>query len=143
MQGSCLCSAVKFSLAYSPITYYRCHCSLCRRQTGTESNYATLVHNSDFSWVTGEASIHSWSKASGYRNDFCRHCGSTVPNPLAAVPYIWVPLGLLQGLNTYRCVAEFCLTASALPSEELYTHRSQHPVESLQRLLELLNLVGK
>ncbi|MBT0728760.1 GFA family protein [Rosenbergiella nectarea] len=141
MQGSCLCASVKFTLSYNPTTFYRCHCSLCRRQTGTESNYATLVHTQHFNWSEGEASIHSWRKESGYRNDFCQHCGSTVPNPLAQVPYFWVPLGLLEGVKYYRCVADFCLQRSASPSYSSGIQSYNEPVQSLEQLLRLLQLV--
>ncbi|WP_241623493.1 GFA family protein [Rosenbergiella epipactidis] len=140
MQGTCLCASVKFTLSYSPTTFYRCHCSLCRRQTGTESNYATLVHHQDFTWSAGEASIHSWKKASGYRNDFCQHCGSTVPNPLAQVPYFWVPLGLLEGIERYQCVADFCLQSSVSPSCPPAIDSYSTPVQSLEQLLKVLQL---
>ncbi|SEQ10564.1 Glutathione-dependent formaldehyde-activating enzyme [Rosenbergiella nectarea] len=141
MQGSCLCASVKFTLPYSPTTFDRCHCSLCRRQTGTESNYATLVHSLHFNWSEGEASIHSWRKESGYRNDFCQHCGSTVPNLLAQVPYFWVPLGLVEGVEHYRCVADFCLQRSASPSCSSEIQSYHEPVQSLEQLLSLLQLV--
>lgn len=46
--GQCLCSAVRFSLSVKPRFFYRCHCSLCRRQTGVGHNLATLVGVHDF-----------------------------------------------------------------------------------------------
>lgn len=141
MQGSCLCGSIKFTLSNNPTLFYRCHCSLCRRQTGTESNYATLVNNADFEWSAGEASIHSWRKETGYRNDFCQQCGSTVPNPLSKIPYYWVPLGLLDGLDYYRCVADFCLQGSPLLSSPSETLSYKEPVQSLEQLLSVLQLI--
>lgn len=39
LTGQCLCGAVVFSLSAEPLYFYRCHCSLCRRQTGTGYNW--------------------------------------------------------------------------------------------------------
>ena len=41
--GHCLCTSVGFSLKVQPRFFYRCHCSLCRLQTGVGHNLATLV----------------------------------------------------------------------------------------------------
>ncbi|KCZ27565.1 glutathione-dependent formaldehyde-activating enzyme family domain protein, partial [Acinetobacter baumannii 25977_9] len=38
--GSCLCNQVKFSITREIKTVYYCHCSLCRKQTGTGANAA-------------------------------------------------------------------------------------------------------
>lgn len=110
LTGQCLCTAVTFALTTEPRYFYRCHCSLCRRQTGTGYNCATIVTESSFQWVTGQAEISTWRKPSGYRNDFCKQCGSTVPNTLRGSPYVWVPLGLLdQQTSSMTCIGDYCL----------------------------------
>lgn len=118
--GQCLCGTVRFSLAVEPRLFYRCHCSLCRKQTGVGHNLATLVKSGDFQWDAGQGAISSWRKPSGYRNDFCSQCGSTVPNPLRDTPYFWIPLGLLDVELSMACVGDFC-TDDAMPWDE---HRS-------------------
>ncbi|MGO2770693.1 GFA family protein [Pseudomonas taetrolens] len=87
MNGSCLCGTIEFELTHKPAVFYRCHCSLCRKQSGVGYNLATLVKDSEFRWIKGENCIASWSKPTGYRTDFCNVCGSTVPNSLRDVPY--------------------------------------------------------
>ncbi|WP_261776075.1 GFA family protein, partial [Enterobacter sichuanensis] len=79
MNGSCLCGTIEFELTHKPAVFYRCHCSLCRKQSGVGYNLATLVKDSEFRWIKGENCIASWSKPTGYRTDFCNVCGSTVP----------------------------------------------------------------
>lgn len=49
MKGACLCETVAFEISVTPTRYYRCHCSLCRKQSGTGYNLATIVKESDFS----------------------------------------------------------------------------------------------
>lgn len=94
MRGQCLCGAVAFEVDASSLKLYRCHCSLCRRQSGTASSLATIVPNSQFQWLAGQDKITSWKMESGFRSDFCSACGSPVPNPLRTTNKTWVPAGL-------------------------------------------------
>lgn len=132
--GHCLCTSVSFSLKVRPRFFYRCHCSLCRLQTGVGHNLATLVRAEDFQWDQGRELIRSWQKPSGYRNDFCGQCGSTVPNPLRESPYVWIPLGLLDTPLEMSCIGDFC-SADAMPWDE---HRSAHSFDAATPSLEFL-----
>ncbi len=38
MHGQCLCGAVKFEILGPLPKLYQCHCSLCRKQSGSASN---------------------------------------------------------------------------------------------------------
>lgn len=60
--GSCLCNQVKFSITREIKTVYYCHCSLCRKQTGTGANAATLVKESQFNWLFGSEHISTYKK---------------------------------------------------------------------------------
>ncbi|MBZ1873323.1 GFA family protein, partial [Klebsiella pneumoniae] len=57
MNGSCLCGTIEFELTHKPAVFYRCHCSLCRKQSGVGYNLATLVKDSEFRWIKGENCI--------------------------------------------------------------------------------------
>lgn len=96
MQGECLCGNVKFEIKEEIRNFYQCHCSLCRKVTGSSSNTATFVNASSFRWISGESDIRSYKKPSGYRSDFCSVCGSLVPNSLRDSGMMWVPAGLLN-----------------------------------------------
>ncbi|MBW4980315.1 GFA family protein [Marinobacter adhaerens] len=96
MNGECLCGEVKFEIkGYLP-NLYQCHCSLCRKVTGSSANAATLVTQKDFRWLSGQDKISSFQKPTGYRSDFCSVCGSPVPNQLRGMELVWVPAGLLE-----------------------------------------------
>jgi hypothetical protein len=58
--GSCLCGHVQFEIAVEAPKLYQCHCSLCRKQSGTSSNAATFVDKNLFSWLQGQAGITSF-----------------------------------------------------------------------------------
>lgn len=138
--GHCLCGAVRFSIAVEPRFFYRCHCSLCRRQTGVGHNLATLVRARDFQWTAGQAAITRWQKPSGYRNDFCAHCGSTVPNVLRESPYFWIPLGLLEGERSMACIGDFC-TDDCMPWDEPHSDKRYGGApDSLEFLLQVLQV---
>ncbi|MDX1560806.1 MAG: GFA family protein [Marinobacter sp.] len=96
MKGECLCGGVKFRIKGSIPNLYQCHCSLCRKVTGSSANAATFVKQEDFRWLSGQEKISSFQKPTGYRSDFCSVCGSPVPNQLRGMELVWVPAGLME-----------------------------------------------
>ncbi|MCW8876200.1 MAG: GFA family protein [Kangiellaceae bacterium] len=96
MKGACLCGNVEFEIQKDSLKLYQCHCKLCRIQSGTFSNWATIIPNEKFQFLKGEKHIKSWVKDTGFRADFCRDCGASVPNPLRNSPYYWIPAGTLD-----------------------------------------------
>ena len=96
MQGECLCGEVKFEIEGNIPNLYQCHCSLCRKATGSSANAATFVRQESFRWLFGADTISSFQKPTGYRSDFCSVCGSPVPNQLQGMELVWVPAGLLE-----------------------------------------------
>jgi hypothetical protein len=105
MRGHCLCGKVDFEIDGSRFKLYQCHCSLCRRQSGSSSTAAAIVPAEKFRWLSGTEFISSWNKDTGFRSDFCSLCGSPVPNPLRGLPYVWVPAGLLENGGELEIVA--------------------------------------
>lgn len=105
MNGSCLCGAVAFEITREDPKLYQCHCTLCRKQSGTCSNAATIVKAAEFRFLRGEAEVTSWLKDSGFRSDFCSRCGSPVPNPLRDLDFVWIPAGLLEGAEALAVVS--------------------------------------
>lgn len=113
MIGKCLCGSIEFSLAQETIKLYQCHCSLCRKQSGTYSNAATIVPKSTFKFEKGKEFIRSWKKQSGFRSDFCQCCGSPVPNPLRDSDYYWIPAGLLENEGALEVVSHIYMADKA------------------------------
>lgn len=97
MIGSCLCGEVQFKVTGNLPNFYQCHCSLCRKLSGSASDTATFLNAKQFTWLAGTEFIKSFSTNSGYRSDFCSRCGSTVPHLMTNQIQYWVPAGLLNG----------------------------------------------
>ena len=97
MQGKCLCGGVSFSLSGELPNLYQCHCSLCRKVTGSSANAAFRVDRDQFSWNSGEDLIQEYQSETGFKSHFCSRCGSPLPNLTALDSAWWVPVGLLEG----------------------------------------------
>ncbi len=94
--GECNCGAIRFEIN-SPLSgVYVCHCSLCRRHTGTNGNAVLLVAKDALRWLSGAADIVTWKKPDhDWRIGFCKTCGSQVPGENDS-DTLFVPAGLLN-----------------------------------------------
>lgn len=127
--GSCLCGVVQFQVRSVIDTIYHCHCGLCRKQTGSGFNAASLVEQSHFSWLQGDQQIRQYQKASGFRSAFCRVCGSCVPNQVNQTSWMWISLGLLDSEITPIQRLNFCVNSKAawVESPSADKHYSELP----------------
>ncbi|MEZ8349440.1 GFA family protein [Vibrio splendidus] len=96
MKGNCLCGEVSFELSGTLPPIYQCHCSLCRKVSGSSSNSALIVKSDSFKWLSGTNSIGRYASSSGFKSEFCQCCGSPVPNISASKDTYWVPAGLMS-----------------------------------------------
>lgn len=137
--GSCLCGQIRFAVSAPLPSLYQCHCSYCRRQSGAGGNAATLVPQMQFQWLSGESAIQCWSDESGFRSDFCGHCGSPVPNEISAGGYWWIPVGLLDETGDARVVADLFVGSRAHWDEAYSNAQFDQMPDSVDALVALLN----
>jgi hypothetical protein len=73
--GSCLCAAVRFTVAGPPTTVCLCHCTMCRRGVGAPAvPWATFRREG----LAVEGTV-SWYRSSELaRRGFCGACGSSL-----------------------------------------------------------------
>ncbi len=96
VRGECNCGAIRFEVSTEPAGVYVCHCSICRRHTGTNGNAVLVVDRTDFRWVSGESQISTWKKPGhDWQAWFCRDCGSQVPGDNSEST-MFIPAGLLN-----------------------------------------------
>lgn len=96
MNGKCLCGNVEFSISGDLPQLYQCHCSLCRKLSGSSSDTATFLDKEQFAWIKGQSMINCYRTETGYRSDFCSKCGSNVPHLMDNGRQYWIPAGLLD-----------------------------------------------
>ena len=96
IRGSCLCSAVEFRIEgnYSDIGH--CHCSKCRKVSGTGSNAVFLTRSENLVWEAGQDLVETYATQTGWKSVFCRRCGSPLPMLGAGGKLYWVPAGALD-----------------------------------------------
>ena len=78
-KGSCLCGTVRFELDGPPDLMNLCHCSMCRKVTG--SAYGVFAHASTtrFAWLSGQDAVRAFESSEHGRRAFCSRCGANVP----------------------------------------------------------------
>lgn len=113
MNGKCLCGSVQFRVRELLPHFYQCHCSLCRKISGSASDTATFLNKEHFTWVKGEDVIRSYKTETGYRHDFCSQCGSTVPHLMESGTQYWVPAGLLDDAGDSQVAAHLFVGSRA------------------------------
>ena len=79
-RGECNCGAVQFAIDGDLPGVFVCHCSICRKATGSNGIAVVVVPNDQFQWVQGQQHIAMWKKpGTDWQTWFCRICGSPVP----------------------------------------------------------------
>jgi hypothetical protein len=77
--GSCLCGGVRYEVLGTPETASHCHCSRCRKQTGTFGTTSLRVRSESIRLLAGEGLLGTWQPApdAGIKV-FCTRCGSSL-----------------------------------------------------------------
>ena len=101
VRGSCLCGGVQFEIAETGGPFELCHCSRCRKATGSAFAASLHVMREHFNLVQGRTLIRTYEaplreRPPAYRTCFCTHCGAPVPDALSTTPILEVPAGSLD-----------------------------------------------
>src|SRR5688572_10937375 len=101
IRGGCLCGSVRFEIKRAVGPFELCHCSRCRKTTGSAFAAGLGVEVADFRLLSGaelvrtcEAPVREHPPA--YRVAFCSRCGSPVPDPRPGTSWFEIPAGLLD-----------------------------------------------
>ena len=125
-RGACNCGEIAFELDLTPTDIYICHCSICRRATGSNGVAVIVVDNQQFRWTRGEQEIHTWKKPDAdWQTWFCRHCGSPVPGHNDD-QRMFVPVGLITEGGDELKVKHHIWTASKAGWDEICDQGKLH-----------------
>lgn len=129
IKGSCLCGNVRYEIHGSPQAMYYCHCSMCRKATGSAFATNMLVSENDFVFKSGHAAIKAFQSSPSEHRYFCPDCGSPIYSRAEARKgLISVRCGTLDDDPSTR-PAEHIFTASKAPWFEICDQLPQYPDE--------------
>ena len=98
-KGSCLCGKVHYEINGSLGVFQYCHCSRCRKFTGSAHAANIIVAPDQFNWLAGEELLGRFEvpEARHFATSFCKHCGSSLPWLATSGKAVVIPAGTLDG----------------------------------------------
>ncbi|MDX1376789.1 MAG: GFA family protein [Burkholderiales bacterium] len=129
LTGSCLCGAVRYTVSGEAQRFFHCHCSRCRKSTGS-AHASNLFVKGSLKWDSGEELVRRFKlpQAERFTNAFCSTCGARLPRFIEAQGMVFIPAGSLdeepalkpQGRIFQGSRAGWSCDATALPGFEEY-----------------------
>ncbi|PSJ43326.1 aldehyde-activating protein [Sphingomonas deserti] len=101
LHGACLCEAVEYVVQDAFEYALNCHCSQCRRATGSAFKPLAGIARGELSFVRGEAATMTYGDADAH-DVHCRTCGSLLFSVVREGAYAHVPLGGLKDEPTLK-----------------------------------------
>ena len=72
-----MCGGVRFEVTEEPLAFTYCHCTRCRRRTGTAASAQARVAPESVRFLRGEELVKGWQPPDdGWEKCFCASCGS-------------------------------------------------------------------
>ena len=76
--GGCLCGSIRYEVHGALGRSVFCHCSRCRKASGSVAAFNAPVAAKDFSVVSGAELLKSYNADTGVERMFCANCGSQI-----------------------------------------------------------------
>ena len=87
-KGSCLCGHIEYQVSSSLSDFGYCHCTSCRKASGSAHGANAGIQKSDFSLSDPKSSLREYESSPGKFRVFCSNCGSPIYAYLARTPNI-------------------------------------------------------
>jgi hypothetical protein len=99
INGSCFCEKVNYEISGNMGVFQYCHCSRCRKVTGSAHAANLFVAPDDFKWLSGEENVGRYDppETKYFATSFCKNCGSSLPWLSKSGQVVIVPAGSLDG----------------------------------------------
>ena len=130
-RGSCLCGARAYEIDGEIDGVWVCHCSLCRKASGSNGNSILIVPTKRFRWVKGEDHCVTFALRPTYSITRCKTCGTPLPaesdaqNVYVTAGTLDEPLG--KGVHTHLFCASRADWDTDEPGTRCFDERSDGP----------------
>jgi hypothetical protein len=101
LAGTCLCGAVRYAVEDAFAYAGNCHCSQCRRATGSAFKPFAGIERAKFRVVDGETSLMRFGEPDGH-DARCRTCGSFLYSVVREGAFVHVAMGTLVDVPSIR-----------------------------------------
>ncbi len=96
-KGSCLCGAVRFEIEGEFDGFFLCHCSRCRKDSGSAHASNLFATGARLTWLSGEDKVVTYDlPETRHGKAFCSVCGSALPRQQMNGQRLIVPAGSLD-----------------------------------------------
>jgi hypothetical protein len=120
--GACLCGAASFEIMGAFEAFYLCHCSRCRKGSGSAHGANLFSTTAKLNWLSGQDKVKSYRlPATRHQRSFCAECGSVLPRELMQGAMLVVPAGSLDSAIDIRPTAHICCDSRAAWDADLET----------------------
>lgn len=102
LTGRCLCGAVQYAVADAFHYAMCCHCSNCRRATGSAFKPFAGIPREQFSILRGEPDVLVYGEGGPNFDAHCRRCGSLLYSVVRQGAYVHVAMGTLEDVPSIR-----------------------------------------
>jgi len=113
LNASCLCGKVKIQLPEKFEFIGNCHCSECRKFSGSVFATAGAVDFDDFKIIEGKESISYYPKTEDTELEFCKHCGSSLFSKKFKIQKYMIRLGILNDALTQQATIHIHVASKA------------------------------
>ncbi|MFW7525391.1 GFA family protein [Vibrio ostreicida] len=110
--GSCLCGSIQFTLNGSISDPIYCHCSRCRKASGSAFATNGFINTADLTLSDAEETLKFYESSEGKRKYFCATCGAPIYSASAAKPdKLRIRLGVIDSDIAERPISHNFITS--------------------------------
>lgn len=118
--GQCLCGVVKFRIAGAFDSFFLCHCTRCRKDSGSAHSANLFSSSATITWVSGVDQVRTFRlPGTRHMKCFCAECGSALPFQQGTENMVVVPAGSLDSPVSIRPNAHICWSSRATWDDDL------------------------
>ena len=96
MKGSCLCTKVKYEVRGDIRGINYCHCTQCRKATGSAFGTSAAVSKDALHILSGQDHLCAYESSPGKKRVFCCACGSPLYSERDGDKQVYIRLGTLD-----------------------------------------------
>jgi hypothetical protein len=113
LTGKCLCGAVEYEVEDAFEYAMNCHCSNCRRTTGSAFKPIAGIARERMRVLKGDEAVLVYGNPDEAHDVHCATCGSLVYSVVRESAYVHVPMGTLADTPTIRPTAHIFVGSKA------------------------------